>query len=134
MKTASEAQFRRMQQQQQQTIDTDLADNREQNIANNTSDDSIPSRILKDAFHVMQMMKVSLKPGMAKEFSTRFRDAIFVIDQEDYLISVDENWNTCMVENPAYISERVRRYIPPPRELHEAVLLVFEKKWQCTLY
>lgn len=95
--------------------------------------DDVPSRILKDAFHVMQMVKVSLKHGMAKEFSRRFRDAIFVVDPEDkkrleeYFASNGTDWNTQMVKNPDFILERVRRYIPQPKELYESVNFLFQR-------
>ena len=45
----------------------------------------------------MHMVKVLLKHGMAKEFSRRFRDALFAVDKhnkkkvEEYLASVGSN-------------------------------------------
>ncbi|CAO3622156.1 unnamed protein product [Mucor hiemalis] len=91
----------------------------------------IPSRILKDAFHVTQMIRVSLKHGMAKEFSRRFRDAMFVVDLQDkssvtqYLELIGADWEGYTVKTPDFILERVRRYIPPPSELYESVSLLF---------
>ncbi|CAO3629067.1 unnamed protein product [Mucor hiemalis] len=120
------------------------------------ADNAIPSRILKDAFHVMQMMKVSLKHGMVKEFARRLRDAIFVVIHqvhkkkvEDHLKNIGADWDSYLVEKPDYVLERVRRNIPPPQELYESASFVFEKygnalcvssgrplftpdNWQCT--
>lgn len=70
--------------------------NENNEVANRTN---VPSRILKDAFHVMQMIKISLKHGMAKDFMRRFRDALFVVDPdekkkvEEYLVSTGIDWN-----------------------------------------
>ncbi|KAG2191844.1 hypothetical protein INT47_009991, partial [Mucor saturninus] len=102
------------------------------NLPNANQSQQIPSRILKDAFHVMQMIRVSLKHGMAKEFSRRFRDAMFVVDLEDkravsqYLDSIGTDWESYMVKNPDFILERVSRYIPPPEELFNSVSLLFD--------
>lgn len=69
---------------------------------------TVPSRILKDAFHVMQMIRVSLKHGMAKDFMRRFRDAIFVVDPEDkrkveaYLTSIGSDWKSKLLTDPKY--------------------------------
>jgi hypothetical protein len=79
----------------------------------------LPSRILKDPFHLMDMIKVNLNHGIAKDFSRRFRDCLFVVDPEDktnveeYLNSIGSSWESYLVEKPDFLFERARRYIPP---------------------
>jgi hypothetical protein len=93
---------------------------------------TIPSRVLKDAFHIMDMIKVPLRHRLAKDFARRFRDTLFVVDQNDrrsverYLVSIGSDWNTCFFENPDFILERVRRYISPAAELLPALKRLFE--------
>lgn len=97
----------------------------------NTSNISIPSRVLKDAFHVMDMIKIPLTHGMSKDFMRRFRDILFVVDLEDkqnieqYLETKNTTWDECMLENPDFIMKRTRRYIPPPTELVTALEKLF---------
>ena len=43
----------------------------------------VHTRVLKDIFHLMDMVKVPKHHGVAKEFNARFRDTIFVVDEED---------------------------------------------------
>ncbi|KAG2192238.1 hypothetical protein INT47_009230, partial [Mucor saturninus] len=94
---------------------------------------ALPSRVLKDAFHLLDLIKVSLRHGLSKDFIRRFRDALFVIDSDDkrrveaYLISIGTDWNTRLLVDPKFIFDRVRRYIPPPAELYPMVKLVFDK-------
>ncbi|KAI8884205.1 hypothetical protein K501DRAFT_272009 [Backusella circina FSU 941] len=56
--------------------------------SSNTST-KLPSRVLKDPFYLMDMLKISLRHGMAKEFMRRFRDCLFVVGLEDK-IKVEE--------------------------------------------
>lgn len=135
LKTASEALYKKRKEQEELDLIMESAERTAGDDVENEvgADNAIPSRILKDAFHVMQMMKVSLKHGMAKEFARRLRDAIFVIDQEDkkkvedHLKNIGADWDSYLVEKPDYLLERVRRYIPPPQELYKSVSFVFEK-------
>ena len=92
-------------QRTEQQVDTPINDTE----GGNSDPAAISSRILKDAFHVMQMVKVSLKHGMAKEFSRRFRDALFVVDKhdkekvEEYLVSVGSNWKILIGFSKEYV-------------------------------
>ncbi|KAG2193329.1 hypothetical protein INT47_012476 [Mucor saturninus] len=61
----------------------------------------IPSRVSKDAFHLMDMLPLSQKHGMYRDFYQRFRDALFVYDPTG------------------------QRKIPPPNQLLPAVKLLF---------
>jgi hypothetical protein len=67
--------------------------------------------VLKDAFHLMDMLKIPMRHGMSKGFMRRFRDSLFVIDAEDkksveaYLESIGSTWDTYMVEKTGIASE-----------------------------
>lgn len=39
---------------------------------------SVPSRVLKDAFHLMDMLSLSKRYGVYKEFFHRFKEALLV--------------------------------------------------------
>lgn len=117
-------------------IASSSSDNQENIIAtesNSLVSNAIPSRILKDAFHIMQMIHVSLKHGMAKDFIRRFRDALFVVDPddkkkvEDYLLSIGSDWKTKLLVDPEYIFKSSKRFIPPTEELLPVVEMVFQK-------
>lgn len=92
----------------------------------------IPSRVLKDAFHLIEQIPISLRHGMAKDFKRRFRDCLFAVNEEDkkkveeYLVSIGSDWETHLVNNPDFIWERVRRTIPPPGELANLVQNCFD--------
>jgi hypothetical protein len=92
----------------------------------------IPSRVLKDGFHLMDMIKISKSHGMHKDFMRRFRDALYVCDQGDktaieaFLLSAGTDWNTRMLSNPAWIFERVRRFIPEPVKLYPTLKFLFD--------
>ena len=100
------------------------------------NDITVPSKILKDAFHIMQMIRVSLKHGMAKDFIRRFRDALFVVDPDDkrkveeYLVSVGTDWKTKLLADPKYIFQQVKRWIPPASGLLPVVELLFQKNME----
>ncbi|KAI8136730.1 hypothetical protein BJV82DRAFT_675742 [Fennellomyces sp. T-0311] len=71
-------------------------------------------RILKDIFHLMAMLKISKRHGLAKEFARRFRDAISIINTEDrnrverHLRSIGMSWNYMFVKNPAWVGSKNR--------------------------
>ncbi|KAG2216229.1 hypothetical protein INT45_006935 [Circinella minor] len=66
-------------------------------------------RILKDIFHLMDMIKVSKKHLLAKEFKRHFRDAIFVANSEDHdqiekhLRTIGRSWDYMLTKNPAWV-------------------------------
>ncbi|KAI8143102.1 hypothetical protein BJV82DRAFT_668743 [Fennellomyces sp. T-0311] len=90
-------------------------------------------RILKDIFHLMAMLKISKRHGLAKEFARRFRDAIFIINTEDrnrverHLRSIGMSWNYMFVKNPAWVLRRCRRTVPQPDVLYPVVLALFNE-------
>ena len=89
-------------------------------------------RILKDVFHLMDMIKIPKTHGLAKEFMRRFRDALFVVNEEDkkrierHLQTTGLTWNYMLVKNPAWVLRRCRRSVPQPSDLHPTVQLLFE--------
>ncbi|KAG0178868.1 hypothetical protein DFQ29_002903 [Apophysomyces sp. BC1021] len=87
----------------------------------------------EDIFHLMDMIKVPKRHGLAKEFSRRLRDAIFVVDGEDhrlveiYLASKNITWNYMLTAKPSWILRRVKRIVPPTDELLPVVDNLFKK-------
>ncbi|KAI8094501.1 hypothetical protein BDF21DRAFT_458905 [Thamnidium elegans] len=86
-------------------------------VPNSDSDNTpekttVPSRVLKDTFHLIEQIPISLRHGMAKDFKCRFRDCLFA--------------NSYLVKNSDFIWERVRRSIPPPNELANLVQNCFD--------
>ncbi|CAO3657291.1 unnamed protein product [Mucor hiemalis] len=96
------------------------------------SNTTVPSRVLKDAFHLIDQIKVSMRHGMAKDFKRRFRDCLFVVYEEDkknvtrYLATIGYTWEAYLVENPDFLWERVRRYIPTADKLYPLVKECFD--------
>ncbi|KAG2195196.1 hypothetical protein INT47_006727 [Mucor saturninus] len=93
---------------------------------------SVHSRVLKDGFHLMDMIKLNKSYNMHKEFMRRFQDILYVCNQDDkvlvetYLSSIGTDWNIRMLINSAWIFERIRRFVPPPAELHSALKFLFD--------
>jgi hypothetical protein len=48
-----------------------------------TWDTTIRSRVLKDVFHVFNMLRLPAIHGLRKEFGRALRDILFVADKED---------------------------------------------------
>ncbi|KAG2217078.1 hypothetical protein INT45_013105 [Circinella minor] len=96
------------------------------------SSNPLPSRILKDAFHLMDMIRVSRKHGLVKEFARHLRDAIFLIDKnnkrliEEYLKTKHMSFDMMMDKNPTWVLRRVKRVIPPGKDLYPVVKKVFD--------
>lgn len=87
-------------------------------------EDRVPqSKVLKDAFHLMDMIRVSKKHPLYQDFSKALRDVLFVVDEEDrsrieeFLLGVNSSWNRKVEEDPSWIFRRVRRVIPPAADI-----------------
>ncbi|CEP06806.1 hypothetical protein, partial, partial [Parasitella parasitica] len=99
---------------------------------------SLSTRVLKDVFHLMDMIPINLNHGMSKEFSRKLRDALFVnnIDDEamirsylDGLPDEDPNkmtFDQLMKKRPGWVLKRIRRHVPQPVELATAVQALFD--------
>lgn len=107
-----------------------------------SADNSIvmhPSRVLKDVFHLMDMVPVPRFHSCSKEFSRRFRDALFIINEEDKqrLSEVldkkmgKKTFEDTLRYHPDWVLRRVRRTVPPPAELLPVVEALFNecKTW-----
>lgn len=133
LSTASEREYTPRKQQEESVSSSHTISDIEDLSFGQNSASGKPSRILKDAFHIMQMIKVSLRHGMPKEFSHAQRDVIFIVDLndkanvEEYLLSINTTWKDQMVKDASWIFDRVRRYIPPPDELYRAVSSVSDE-------
>ncbi|KAG0161863.1 hypothetical protein DFQ30_005160, partial [Apophysomyces sp. BC1015] len=114
-----------------------VSENQETNASNEETErehtSHINRRILKDIFHLMDMVKVPKRHGLAKEFARRLRDAIFVVDREDrqlveaYLAAKNTTWNYMLTAKPAWVLRRVKRVVPPPEELLPVVDNLFKE-------
>jgi hypothetical protein len=89
------------------------------------------SRVLKDVFHVFQMLKLPLRHGGRADFCRDLRDAILQMDMNDHekvsqvLLSKGQDFETIMRYNPSYLWARIRRVIPHPMALYPKVVEVF---------
>lgn len=87
---------------------------------------------MKDIFHLMDMVKVPKHHGVAKEFNARFRDTIFVVDEEDrrrverYLEGQDVTFQQMQDSKPDWIHRRVRRVVPDKETLYHEVQTLFD--------
>src|ERR1700761_6769893 len=81
----------------------------------------------------MDQIKIPKSHSLRAEFFARFRDAVFVADQEDkqrverYLASQGRCWKEALDQNTAWIHRRVRRIVPAPDELFLVVRDLFER-------
>ncbi|KAI8138603.1 hypothetical protein BJV82DRAFT_673542 [Fennellomyces sp. T-0311] len=100
------------------------------NDGNNTdepTEDVLQTRVLKDAFHLMDQIKVSKRHGLHAEFFRWYRDALFVYDEDDrkrveeFLESNSTSWKQMLAKNPSWIFKRVKRVIPPPEKLYPII-------------
>jgi len=96
-------------------------------------DKTIRSRVLKDVFHVFNMLRLSTGHGLRKEFSRALRDAIFIPDQEDRVrISAwaatqkpPTTFEQLQAKRPDWLWRHCRRIIPPPSSLFPLVEKTF---------
>ncbi|KAF9000804.1 hypothetical protein BDZ89DRAFT_1170255 [Hymenopellis radicata] len=92
------------------------------------------SRVLKDIFHVFQMIWISKAHGLRVTFSRTLRDAIFLPDPEDqrrmiaYLarLSPPTTWDECLQSNPRLIKRHCKFIVPPAEVVAPLVAKVFE--------
>jgi hypothetical protein len=95
---------------------------------------AIRSGVLKDIFHVFQMIYIPKSHGLCVTFSRALRDAIFLPDAEDkkHLVSFlacqnpPMTWNECLQSNPQFIKKHCKHVVPPPEQLYGLVSKVFE--------
>ncbi|KAG6891629.1 hypothetical protein C0992_001314 [Termitomyces sp. T32_za158] len=107
----------------------------------------IRSRVLKDVFHVFNMLYISRTHGLRIPFAQALRDSLLIPHPEDkarieaWLATRDLCWNDVLRLNPTWLWRRCRRTIPPPEILFPLVYDVFmtwgplkDAKAQLTLF
>ncbi|KAJ7227493.1 hypothetical protein GGX14DRAFT_347896 [Mycena pura] len=91
----------------------------------------IRSRVLKDVFHVFNMLYISRTHGLRVPFSRALRDALLVPHPADkaqieaYLKTKNVTWNDMLRFHPKWLWRHCRRTIPPPEDLYPLVHAVF---------
>ncbi|PPR00790.1 hypothetical protein CVT24_000755 [Panaeolus cyanescens] len=89
----------------------------------------IRSRIIKDAFHLMNMFNIPSHHGLRREFSQALRDALFIPDPKDAgrismwgnLQNPPVTFNDLRRFWPKWLWMRCKRLIPPPEILYGRV-------------
>ena len=88
-------------------------------------DTTLRSRVLKDPFHVFNMLRLSATHALRKEFARALRDVLFVPDQEDRhritnwlsITKPSRTFEQMQAANPGWLWKHCRRIIPPPEVL-----------------
>ena len=96
-------------------------------------DTTIRSRVLKDVFHVFNMLRLSTMHGLRKEFGRALRDVLFVADKEDRMrigtwarkLNPPKTFEQLELSQPNWVRKRCRRIIPPPHDLFPMVEKLF---------
>jgi 3'-5' exonuclease len=94
----------------------------------------IRSRVLKDPFHVFNMIYIPKGHGLLYNFAHALRDAIFIPDKEDkdrisaYAASLDppQTWAVFLRYCASFLWKHCKRVIPPPELLYPMVAKVFQ--------
>ncbi|KAG2220365.1 hypothetical protein INT45_010751 [Circinella minor] len=80
----------------------------------------------------MDMIRVPRRHELAKEFTRRLRDSIFLIDKndkcliEEYSKTKHMTLDMMMDQNPTWVLRRVKRIIPREKDLYPVVKKVFD--------
>ena len=85
-------------------------------------DTTVRSRVLKDPFHVFNMLRLSTTHSLRKEFARALRDILFVPDPEDRhrimtwlaIAKPGVTFEQIQATNPVWLWKHCRRIIPPP--------------------
>ncbi|KAJ7705637.1 hypothetical protein B0H16DRAFT_1901821, partial [Mycena metata] len=91
----------------------------------------VRSRVLKDVFHVFNMLYISRTHGLRVPFSRALRDALLIPHPADkaqievYLKTKNVTWQDMLRFHPKWLWQRCRRTIPPPEDLYPLVHAVF---------
>jgi hypothetical protein len=94
---------------------------------------AIRSRVLKDPFHVFNMLNLSTTHGLRKEFGRALRDVLFIPDREDRMrisawgntLEPPKTFDQLLLSNPKWLHQHCRRVIPPPEILFSHVQQLF---------
>ncbi|KAJ7658753.1 hypothetical protein DFH06DRAFT_1407245 [Mycena polygramma] len=91
----------------------------------------IRSRVLKDVFHVFNMLYISRTHGLRVPFSRALRDALLIPHPADkaqieaYLKTKNVTWEDMLRFHPKWLWRHCRRTILPPEDLYPLVHAVF---------
>jgi len=91
----------------------------------------IRSRVLKDIWHIFDMISIAKNHALRAKFARTLRDAVFLINEEDKarvderLKSEGSSFEEKLKYQPKYLWHLVRRHVPPPEKLYELVSKVF---------
>ncbi|PPR06280.1 hypothetical protein CVT24_000821 [Panaeolus cyanescens] len=96
-------------------------------------DRTVRSRVIKDVFHVFNMLKISTSHGLRKEFARALRDALLVPVKEDRMrisawaasLSPPLTFEQLQATRPKWLWKRCRRVIPPPEIIYPLVQDLF---------
>ncbi|KAG6818631.1 hypothetical protein H0H93_003310 [Arthromyces matolae] len=97
------------------------------NIFKNT----IRSRVVKDVFHMFNMLRISTSHGLRVPFAQTLRDAVLVPHPDDkqrieaWLATKDLRWDDVVKFKPNWLWRHCRRTIPPPEILYPLVHDIF---------
>lgn len=96
--------------------------------------EEICSRVLKDIFHVFNMLKLSPRHALRKDFAYTLQDAIFIPDKEDYArltcygasLNPPLTFEQLHAKHASWLWKHCKRVVPPPEELYRHVEKVFQ--------
>ncbi|KAJ3515878.1 hypothetical protein NLJ89_g1482 [Agrocybe chaxingu] len=96
-------------------------------------DTVVHSRVIKDIFHVFNMLRLPKNHGLRKEFGRAFRDAVLLFVREDFLrisawlptLNPPVDFNQVFAARPKWMLKHCRRFIPPPDKLLPLVKELF---------
>ncbi|KAL9536765.1 hypothetical protein MBANPS3_012383, partial [Mucor bainieri] len=92
-------------------------------VSSEESSTRVYTRVVKDIFHLMDMIKPYKRHGLYKEFTRKFSETLFTLDEEDVkkvkqaLSSKGESWETKMKYDRGWVWKRVKRRVADPPTL-----------------
>ncbi|KAF5315639.1 hypothetical protein D9611_004974 [Ephemerocybe angulata] len=95
--------------------------------------EALKSRVLKDLFHVFNMLRISANHSLRREFAAALRDILFVFDKEDRAritawaacLETPRTFEQLMASNADWVQKHSRRYVPSPEVLFPLVEELF---------
>ncbi|KAF6763228.1 hypothetical protein DFP72DRAFT_1000650 [Ephemerocybe angulata] len=93
----------------------------------------LKTRVLKDLFHVFNMLRISATHALRREFARALRDILFVFDKEDRAritawaarLEAARTFEQLLASNPDWVKKHCRSYVPPAEVLFPLVEELF---------